>query len=406
MIFWLAFFAFAAFDTLEFAVEVDNVVRHIRFSAKEDVEVVATSFVRRFNLTEGLDCTRGDQHCVVHRLASRLREQVNAAASFLPESPHADDVQVSRWGHFALVQGGAHGDFMVEDGDNYVGAKLRRGRGLYEEPTLQLLLAALEQGDTVLDVGANVGAFTVPMARAVGHKGRVHAFEAQPHLANLLAANVALNIRNGVDPHSVVSHPIPVAARSGDRVSLPLMRYDRAANYAEVRLSPLQGVSAAASSNVGGGATDDLDREHIILDSLALDDLPQLHSARDSRCPALLKVDVETMEMEVLRGADALLRRCVARLVLYLETGGAHGAVATLAAHCRARGYTRVFHHEFDDHFYEHSDLSAVQPTLVMAKSINMLCLSNEVLQTRAALRTALAAHMKRGWLRELHGST
>ena len=114
------------------------------------------------------------------------------------------------------------------------------------------------------------------------------------------------------------------------------------------------------------------------------------------------RIDVETMEIEVLRGADALLRRCAAQLVLYLETGGAHGAVAMLAAHCRARGYGRVFHHEFDDHFYEQGDAAAVRPTLVMAKSINMVCLSDEVLRARAPLRTLLAVHMKKGWLREL----
>jgi hypothetical protein len=202
-----------AFDTLEFAVEVDKAVRRIRFAVTDDVHAVAEAFVRQWDLREGLDCppTPGDpeqaQRCVAARLGARLRDQVAAVtaedATPLPQAAQAGDVVVARWSHFALVHNAAHGDFMVEDGDAYVGAKLRTGRGRYEEPTLQLLLACVAAGDVALDIGANVGAFTVPLARAVGGRGRVHAFEAQPHLANLLAANVALNIRRGVAPRTV-----------------------------------------------------------------------------------------------------------------------------------------------------------------------------------------------------------
>eukprot|EP00937_MAST-01D_sp_MAST-1D-sp2_P000666 g666.t1 len=370
----------------------------------DDIQQVASAFVRKFNLTEGLDCADGDQSCLSHQLAGRLRLQVAAATT--ATLPPEGGVRVSHWSHFTLVGGATHGDFLLENGDKYVGQKLRQGHGRYEEPTLQLLLACVAPGDVVLDVGANVGAFTVPLARAVGARGRVHAFEAQPHLANLLAANVALNIRNGVAPATVVRHAVPVGARTGARVRMPPVDYERKANFAEVRLEPVTDADDA------GKGSDSSNGSGIMLESVALDDVQTLGSLREQRCPTLLKVDVETMELDVLVGAAALLRRCTARLVLYLETGGVHGAIGSLAAHCRALGYRRVYHHEFADNYFELGERSKAlvtstqhqreQPMLVVARSINMVCASDETLQGRPALREELARQAARGNLWEL----
>lgn len=48
-------------------------------------------------------------------------------------------------------------------------------------------------GDTVLDVGANIGAHTLWMARRVGPAGSVIAFEPQRAVFQTLCANMALN---------------------------------------------------------------------------------------------------------------------------------------------------------------------------------------------------------------------
>jgi len=60
------------------------------------------------------------------------------------------------------------------------------------------LLSKLRTGMTVLDIGANIGYYTVLMASRVGKNGRVIAFEPNPAIYNELNDNIALNGFNNV----------------------------------------------------------------------------------------------------------------------------------------------------------------------------------------------------------------
>lgn len=51
----------------------------------------------------------------------------------------------------------------------------------------------LSAGDTVLDIGANQGWFSLIAAPLVGAEGQVHGFEPQPQLASLFRASVTMN---------------------------------------------------------------------------------------------------------------------------------------------------------------------------------------------------------------------
>ena len=90
------------------------------------------------------------------------------------------------------------GDLVEADGhlldvdpcDRAVGARLRR-RGVWSEAETALYKRELQPGMTVLDIGANIGYFTLLFARCVGSGGRVYAFEPEPHNFTLLQGNVA-----------------------------------------------------------------------------------------------------------------------------------------------------------------------------------------------------------------------
>src|SRR5262249_27923513 len=52
--------------------------------------------------------------------------------------------------------------------------------GVYEKDTVDWFRSNLRSGMVVLDIGANVGQYTLIAARDVGPNGRVHAFEPNP----------------------------------------------------------------------------------------------------------------------------------------------------------------------------------------------------------------------------------
>jgi FkbM family methyltransferase len=56
---------------------------------------------------------------------------------------------------------------------------------------MSFLRAYLREGDHVMDIGANVGVYTVLLSRAVGEKGSVTAFEADPHTMSRLREQIS-----------------------------------------------------------------------------------------------------------------------------------------------------------------------------------------------------------------------
>lgn len=89
-----------------------------------------------------------------------------------------------------------HGMFLVNP-DNLIGWHLAEF-GDWEHPAYRHFAAVLPEGGTVVDVGANIGAHTVPLAQLVGEEGLVVAFEPQKACHQLLVANVALNSLSNV----------------------------------------------------------------------------------------------------------------------------------------------------------------------------------------------------------------
>ncbi|HEU0054310.1 MAG TPA: FkbM family methyltransferase, partial [Longimicrobium sp.] len=147
--------------------------------------------------------------------------------------------------------------------------------------------AAARPGAVALDVGANVGAYALLMGEWVRPGGRVFAFEPAPDAFAGLSRHVALNGLGEV----VTPVRAAVAATSG-----------RAALLAD----GIAGTNRLSSSGEGGGA---------MVETVSLDEF----CAREGIAPALIKVDVEGAELEVLRGARETLRRVGSGLELFVE---------------------------------------------------------------------------------------
>lgn len=65
-----------------------------------------------------------------------------------------------------------------------------RGKFHSNEKEYQVIGGLIGEGDTVVDIGANVGHYTLLFSRLVGASGRVVAFEPIPTTFDLLASNV------------------------------------------------------------------------------------------------------------------------------------------------------------------------------------------------------------------------
>ncbi len=65
--------------------------------------------------------------------------------------------------------------------------------GGYEEHEIALLCSLVKPGDCALDVGANIGLYSLHLSRAVGPEGRVIAVEPDPDNLALLKANLEAN---------------------------------------------------------------------------------------------------------------------------------------------------------------------------------------------------------------------
>jgi FkbM family methyltransferase len=66
-------------------------------------------------------------------------------------------------------------------------------RGGYAAGRVREIRSVVKEGDTVIDIGANIGYFTVLLARLVGPKGKVYAFEPDPRNCHLLQRTVERN---------------------------------------------------------------------------------------------------------------------------------------------------------------------------------------------------------------------
>ncbi|MBF0589343.1 MAG: FkbM family methyltransferase, partial [Magnetococcales bacterium] len=107
-----------------------------------------------------------------------------------PTRVNKDETPPSR--RFNRVKRCRHGAMLFNIHDLFVGRSLNI-YGEYAEQEVALFEKIIRPGDTVLDVGANIGAHTLFFANTVGDDGLVFAFEPQRVVYQTLCGNLAMN---------------------------------------------------------------------------------------------------------------------------------------------------------------------------------------------------------------------
>jgi FkbM family methyltransferase len=200
--------------------------------------------------------------------------------------------------------------------------------GLYENEEVETCRQSIGPGATCVDVGANVGWFTLHFAAWVGRSGRVIACEADPNIAEALRQNCQLNgFANRVEILNSAVSDLPGTIRF-------IRSSQGSSGWGSVLPQP---------GNQGGTTLD-----------VPATTLDEILSSRGIRDVAYLKIDVEGYEFAVLKGAAQSLNAGIIRNILIEWVGTAHTlqgeSLEGMDAVFRASGYVpdrateRVFH--------------------------------------------------------------
>lgn len=180
--------------------------------------------------------------------------------------------------------------------------------------SLRLVEALVGPGQVVVDAGSNWGLFTARLARLVGPRGTVHAFE--PDGGDLRSLQALRRARP-----NIVIHQVALSDRSGE---------------AALRVPVQQGVTITPQASLTVSHEREA-MEHLVwlvpiapLDSLLAGDDPV----------AFIKIDVEGHELPLLRGAEGLLRQHHPSLLVEIEQRHQDTDIRTTFDYLLGLGYT------------------------------------------------------------------
>jgi FkbM family methyltransferase len=167
--------------------------------------------------------------------------------------------------------------------------------GTYDAPFTAFVQRNIKPGDTVIDVGAHVGLFTLLLAYSVWDTGRVIAYEPCPRMLELLRDNVGMGWLG--DRVEIVAKA--AAATSGSLSFLAPTRYTMTGS-----LRPVEHLLTTQDR------VDTVDRIEVEAEPI------DVHVGRFEQID-LIKIDVEGAENQVFTGMEQLLASGVVRRVSF-----------------------------------------------------------------------------------------
>lgn len=253
----------------------------------------------------------------INNTTQAMNLKLDELSNRIARSDEALDRKVERiWGNIEFIKNhlssylgqGIALTYLVDETPIYVNANDFGGPanyisgGEYETENLAVLESFVRPDTVFLDIGANLGFFTLKIAKRLGAAGRVHAFEPHPFLYDLMGRSVFLNGVSG----RVVLH------------KLGLSDHDAAVEF-QYPVGHLGG---------GGIGHGDADRFTTIKSEVRrLDELLGPSFVAD-----LVKIDVEGHEGQVFRGMRGIIARSPDIKILFEKLQPRAGNEAEIAA--------------------------------------------------------------------------
>ena len=159
--------------------------------------------------------------------------------------------------------------------------------GFHEQATTELFRQTVKEGDTILDLGANIGYFTMIGAKLTGDKGEVYSFEPEPANFKYLNKNIEINgFKN------VVAKQMAVTDKK-DKAKLFICPYDSGHHT----LNQFEGISSYRPVPLYSK------EEFVEVDTTSMDDF-----FGDKKID-IVKMDVEGCEVKALRGMKNIIKK-------------------------------------------------------------------------------------------------
>ena len=188
-----------------------------------------------------------------------------------------------------------HGIFHFCHFDEFIGKSFRE-YGEYSELELKTILEFINEGDVIFDIGANIGCFSVPFAKKVGSNGKVYAFEPQKFIFNLLKKNAVCNELNNLQ---IFNNAIGDA---NTILELNDFDYSQSGNFGGITLT--ENYDNSVCAKIKGTKKNKIK-------TLTLNNFLNLKKCN------FLKIDVELMESNVLKGAKEFIKKF--RPIIWVE---------------------------------------------------------------------------------------
>ena len=192
--------------------------------------------------------------------------------------------------------------------DKYIGQRIALEK--YEPYETKLILKQTKKGDVVVDVGANIGYYTILLADKVGKNGKVYAFEPDKLNFEILVKNIkANNLKNVIAVNAAVGrkNETKVLYKSEENLGDHKLFNDQflISNVETIQNPP---VGKPTSSLKKGGS---LKTKSEVVNIIKLDNF-----LKDQRVD-LMKIDTQGWEPEVIEGVKKIIKRD--KPIIFLE---------------------------------------------------------------------------------------
>lgn len=154
-----------------------------------------------------------------------------------------------------------------------------------EEGTMSWLDRETRTGDVFLDIGANIGIYSLAAGHRVGPNGRVIAVE--PHKVNVVSLMHNVLANHFEDRIQVLSAPL------AEKPAIEQLQYRR--------------LDAASTGSQYGGSTKTVDFDPVVSEVCNGTSFDELLSSGAFPSPNLIKIDVDGIELRILKGMRKML---------------------------------------------------------------------------------------------------